>query len=151
MNDKKIKIWVYTLVFSLMATGAIASFASQKHIFYKGINPLGSALQASALTSFDSKNNSFAKPKIKDAAKEKATIQDILKLTKQSKIKRKQTQKTNIVAQAPAPQKPAPAPTCEEKGSFTYTGPDRPGLLYGMCIACETKQFIWTNGKCETK
>jgi len=26
-----------------------------------------------------------------------------------------------------------------------YTGPDRPGLLYGMCIECDTETFT-SNG-----
>jgi len=39
-------------------------------------------------------------------------------------------------------------PSCESQGKFTYTGPDRPGLLYGMCIDCETQKFIWSNGSC---
>lgn len=38
--------------------------------------------------------------------------------------------------------------SCESKDSFTYTGPDRPGLLYGMCIDCETNNFIIYGGKC---
>lgn len=39
---------------------------------------------------------------------------------------------------APAPKakiiERQPAPSCESAGRFTYTGEDRPGLLYGMCI-----------------
>ena len=46
----------------------------------------------------------------------------------------------------PAPVKKAE--TCEEKGKFTYTGPDRPKLIYGMCISCTTKEYILGNGSC---
>lgn len=42
----------------------------------------------------------------------------------------------------------APA-TCESKGKFTYTGPDRKGILYGMCIDCLTTDFVTHGGKCK--
>lgn len=50
-------------------------------------------------------------------------------------------------APAPAPALPA-LPTCESQGFFTYTGPDRPGLLYGMCIQCPTQEFVLSGGNC---
>lgn len=38
--------------------------------------------------------------------------------------------------------------TCESKGKYTYTGPDRPGILYGTCITCLTTDFVSHGGKC---
>lgn len=38
--------------------------------------------------------------------------------------------------------------TCESRGEFTYTGSDRPGLLYGMCITCDTKTFAGNGFRC---
>lgn len=38
--------------------------------------------------------------------------------------------------------------SCESSGLFTYTGPDRPGLLYGMCLDCPANAFILNGGKC---
>lgn len=38
--------------------------------------------------------------------------------------------------------------TCESEGIWTYTGPDRPGLLSGMCIECSTQDYILSNGTC---
>jgi len=39
--------------------------------------------------------------------------------------------------------------SCESKGKFTYTGPDLPGLLYGMCINCETMKFTKNGNRCK--
>lgn len=44
---------------------------------------------------------------------------------------------------------PAPAPSCESQGRFTYTGEDQPGLLYGMCIDCLTTEFVRNGSKCK--
>lgn len=49
-----------------------------------------------------------------------------------------------VAAIAPAPARQ----TCESQNLFTYTGSDRPGLLYGMCIQCTTDVYLNTGGKC---
>ncbi len=41
------------------------------------------------------------------------------------------------------------SPSCESKGKFTYTGPDRKGLLYGTCIPCETQKFLESGRTCK--
>ena len=57
-------------------------------------------------------------------------------------------QQTQPVQIAPVTRTQAPA-TCESKGKFTYTGPDRKGILYGMCIDCLTTDFVTRGGKCK--
>lgn len=55
----------------------------------------------------------------------------------------------NITVNPLQPSTLYPLPSsCESQGLFTYTGPDRPGLLYGMCIDCGTNIFILNGGKC---
>lgn len=57
------------------------------------------------------------------------------------KIKILETQSPKIASTSPA--------SCESQGRFTYTGEDRPGLLYGMCIDCLTTQFAANDGACK--
>ena len=38
--------------------------------------------------------------------------------------------------------------SCESQKRYTYTGEDRPGILYGMCLDCGTASFIKNGGRC---
>jgi len=40
-------------------------------------------------------------------------------------------------------------PSCNEQEKFVYSGPDMPGLLYGMCIECDTVTFVNNNYSCQ--
>ncbi len=57
--------------------------------------------------------------------------------------------KIKILENSSLRENPPSAETCESQSRFTYTGEDRPGLLYGMCIDCLTTQFAANGGKCK--
>lgn len=40
--------------------------------------------------------------------------------------------------------------SCEARGQYTYTGPDRPGVrYYGMCIDCPMSEYVGNGGSCQ--
>lgn len=57
MDDKKIKIWLSIVVFSLMTTGALASYAAQKNNLYKGLEPMQEGFTSVLQYSETDKNN----------------------------------------------------------------------------------------------
>lgn len=159
----------------MVASGA-ASFFAQKKTLYKGLEPLQwNFAKASVLTAEEwsaqpaLSSAQIALPpvqaEIKPAAEaplqEQQTFEPVVSpcganekpIIKNSQIAGCSKENTPVVSV----QNNIPAlkikvldaqPSCESQGRFTYTGEDRPGLLYGMCIDCLTTQFASNGEKC---
>lgn len=73
-----------------------------------------------------------------------------VKITNSALFAEETIQEAKIIKSAPVAQ-PTTKISCESRGKFTYTGPDMPGVLYGMCIDCLTTDFLANGRSCITK
>lgn len=174
MNDRHAKIWLSIFIFTLAVVGGSASFfASEGKTFFKGLEPLRDVIPASVLDAPTENAEQVALqiPEIQTAQEpfirtktavaspcppgETPVIKNgkIESCGRKHEEKKPELPKPTVIISAPLPPGPKvriltlPS-SCESQGRFTYTGPDRPGLLYGMCIDCGTNIFIMNGGKC---
>lgn len=178
MNDRQIKIWLSVFVFTLMAVGGGASYFAQGRTFFKGLEPLREQesgnreqLYASVLNAeAESLEQTPEEEDMQEAAVEEKPEPKTQPVSspcgsgEKPKIKNGEITGCSTEPKNPEPVKqlkpgpkvkiieniePPPFPSCASQDKFTYTGPDRPGLLYGMCIECEMNSFIIHGGRCQ--
>lgn len=177
MGNTKIKIWFAAFVITLATAGGAASYAAKEQMFYKGtekmeraeIAGIGAIGQASVLDADRHSEPPLREDKLREESP--ATPPVIASEPRHSERSEESSSLWPFNSSAPSPLRPSVSPTpspcatdntlvikdgkfagcrsaCEAEGKHTYVGPDRPGLLYGRCIECDTATFLINGGTC---